>query len=281
MDDDSTFNMFWYGGALPPLVWACMRSFVERGHCLRVFTHDDFAVPSGVILEDAHGILARPRALDSYEAIAKHADIFRYQLLHKHGGWWVDTDVYCLTDDPPHQAYAWAEQEPGIINNAILKFPKGDVLCGQLLAAAMRQQNKATRWGALGPDLMSQVVAARKDKDRGGSRSTFYPWHWVKSMLVWVPRARPELERRVKEAQFSHFWVYALRAMGINIYRDPPVDSFLSLIIEGCPNRVTSDACDVVATYKSIHEFLSQDPVRDKWKTILKMDPDEFFPVTS
>ena len=281
MDNDSAFNMFWHGGPLPPLVWACMRSFVERGHCLRVFTYDDFAAPSGVILEDAHGILASPRALDSYEALAKHADIFRYQLLHKHGGWWVDTDVYCLTDNPPRQAYAWAEQEPGIINNAILKFPKGDVLCGQLLAAAMRLQNKSTNWGALGPALMSKIAAGHKDKDRAGSRATFYPWHWLESMFVWVPRARPELERRVKDAQFLHFWTRALHWMGINIYRDPPVESFLSHIIEGCPNRVTSDARDVVATYKSIQEFLSQDWVRDKWKTVLKTDPDEFFTTAS
>ena len=79
--------------------------------------------------------------LDNHPAIAQHADIFRYHLLYKYGGWWVDTDVYCLTGNLPVQPYAWAEQEPGVLNNAILKFPKGDALCGELLAAALARSS--------------------------------------------------------------------------------------------------------------------------------------------
>jgi mannosyltransferase OCH1-like enzyme len=55
-------------------------------------------------------------------AITSFADVFRYELLHRHGGWWVDTDVYCLTDELPKGERVWAEQEPGLLNNAILKF---------------------------------------------------------------------------------------------------------------------------------------------------------------
>src|SRR5262249_44506530 len=40
------------------------------------------------------------------------------------------------------QPYAWADQEQGVINNAILKFPKGDALCGRLCATAMTRHGR-------------------------------------------------------------------------------------------------------------------------------------------
>jgi hypothetical protein len=100
-------------------------------------SYSSLVVPAGVTLEDAHDVHPSRNVLDNHPAIAQHADIFRYHLLYKYGGWWVDTDVYCLTGNLPVQPYAWAEQEPGVLNNAILKFPKGDALCGELLAAAL------------------------------------------------------------------------------------------------------------------------------------------------
>jgi mannosyltransferase OCH1-like enzyme len=93
MSDETTINMFWQGPPVPPLVWACMRSFVHHGHRVRVFSYSSLVVPAGVTLEDAHDVHPSRNVLDNHPAIAQHADIFRYHLLYKYGGWWVDTDV--------------------------------------------------------------------------------------------------------------------------------------------------------------------------------------------
>ena len=88
MSDETTINMFWQGPPVPPLVWACMRSFVHHGHRVRVFSYSSLVVPAGVTLEDAHDVHPSRNVLDNHRAIAQHADIFRYHLLYKYGGWW-------------------------------------------------------------------------------------------------------------------------------------------------------------------------------------------------
>jgi hypothetical protein len=304
MSDDTIINMFWQGPPLPPLVWACMRSFVHHGHRIRVFSYSDLSVPHGVVLEDANDVLPKYGALDGHQTIAQHADVFRYQLLHRFGGWWVDTDVYCLTGSLPVQPYAWAEQEQGVINNAILKFPKGDALCGRLCAAAMARHGRlrklsqlletalpeARHWRGfrrlfktplgrddLGPKLVTEVLGGCQKLHKGGSRSAFYPWHWLEASFVWLPRTRQELENRQKGAVFLHFWTYALRSMGVDMYLDPPSDSFLAHVIQDCPNRVPSNARDHATTERSIGAFMHQAWVRDRWRASLTNDPNEFF----
>jgi hypothetical protein len=307
MSDDTIINTFWQGAPLPPLMWACMRSFVYHGHRIRVFSYNDLVVPHGVRLEDANDVLPQGGASANYRTIAQHADIFRYELLHRFGGWWVDTDVYCLTSTLPLQPYAWAEQEPGVINNAILKFPKGDALCsrlrakavarfkrskglGQLLDAALARRADARHWRALrrlfkiqldwddlGPKLVTEVLGGCQEIHKSGSQSAFYPWHWLEASFVWLPRARQVLENRQKQAVFLHFWTHTLRSMGIDMYLDPPSNSFLTAIIQGCPNRVPSDARDHVATERSICAFMRQAWVTDRWRANLNGNPNKFF----
>ena len=253
--DAATVNMFWDGAPLPPLAWACMRSFIERGHRLRVFSYGDLAIPSGAVLEDARKVIRHKPAKDGNLTIAAFSDLFRYHLLHKYGGWWVDTDVYCLTPELPPEPYAWAEQEPGVINGAILRFPKGDALCGKLLRTALKRSRKRHSWGAIGPDLLSKYAAGRSDLANSGSTAAFYPWNWLEAFLVWFPETRAEVERRIDGARFIHFWDHSLRQMGMDAYRDPPAHSYWAEVIEGCPNRVASDAAYHRETLKSIREF--------------------------
>src|SRR5215469_9490281 len=115
MPDDSTVNMFWHGPRPSPLNWACMRSFLDRGHRLRVFSYEDLEIPQGALQADAREILPRDALSDDPRMMATFSDHFRYTILQKCGGWWADTDVYCLTERLPPEPYAWAEQEPGVV----------------------------------------------------------------------------------------------------------------------------------------------------------------------
>lgn len=276
MNDDTTVNMFWQGVRLPPLAWACMCSFIERGHRLRVFSYHDLAIPAGAVLADAQGVIERDAGLDAQGTIAEFSDVFRYKLLHKYGGWWADSDVYCLAHELPGEPYAWAEQEPGVTNNAILKFPKDDALCGRLLKLALKRRQKKRKWGALGPDLVTEVVGKRKDLLKSGSTATFYPWNWLESFLIWFPRTKGEVERRAKGALFMHFWDSSLRLMGMDVYRDPPPDSYWAGLIKNCPNRVASDATYYLETERTIRKFVQQYWKAEHWDAYLKCYPDMF-----
>jgi hypothetical protein len=145
--------------------------------------------------------------------------------------------------------------------------------------AAKGLLKKQLGWEDLGPKLVTEVLGRRQNIQRGGSQSTFYPWHWLEASFAWLPRTRLLLENRQRGAQFLHFWSYALRSMGVDLYKDPPADSLLAYIIRGCPNRVTSDAHDHLVTERAICAYMRQGSVRDKWRTIFMGDPLDLFPI--
>ena len=93
-------NMFWHGGALPPYAWACMQTFIERGHAIRLFSYQRIDAPHGVSNVDAGSVVGIGE-LERYQSIEAFSDVFRYELLFKQGGWWADVDVVCLTDRLP------------------------------------------------------------------------------------------------------------------------------------------------------------------------------------
>ena len=74
--------------------------------------------------------------------------------MRKEGGCWVDVDVVCLTDKMPQANYAWAEQEPGIVDVTILKFPKG----GRRYCGPMRCARASSGDTSVGRDRAASAV---------------------------------------------------------------------------------------------------------------------------
>lgn len=48
----------------------------------------------------------------------------------------------------PSEAYAWAQQEPGVVTGAILKLSREDALCARLPKTAPKSRRKRHKWGA-------------------------------------------------------------------------------------------------------------------------------------
>src|SRR3569623_1820592 len=55
------FQAFWHGPPLSQLHFAAMRSFIDHGHRLRLYTYSDRKVPDGVELRDAREVLPEDR----------------------------------------------------------------------------------------------------------------------------------------------------------------------------------------------------------------------------
>ncbi len=93
----------WIGSALSTMERLSLTSFVAAGHNVHLYTYDDVAgVPEGVELRDANAILPRSRIFRyaEHDTVSGFSNFFRYKLLLERGGWWVDTDVVCLTSSP-------------------------------------------------------------------------------------------------------------------------------------------------------------------------------------
>jgi hypothetical protein len=223
-----TVRSFWHGGPLPPLSRACLRSFAREGHEVELFAYHALDVPGDVRLQDAEQILPASDLTLFGGNIPAFADLFRYQLLHDRGGWWVDTDVYCLTSALPVAPRAWAPEGGDILNNAILKFPAGDPTCAELACLARERAIEPASWGALGPSLLTEVLARSTTSDHAGTRAEFYPLHWLEAHYAWLPERRAELEARLAGASFLHLWMKALTDCGIELDRAPPPGSWLA-----------------------------------------------------
>ncbi len=190
-------SALWIGGPLSELERLCLHTWLHHGHAVHLYTYDaPRNAPAGVELRDAREVLPESRifryAADAHEAyqpgpggetlpggFGAFANLFRYHLLYRVGGWWLDTDVALLRrlefDDP----YVFAPEHADFLNNAVLKMPRHCDLAAHLVARA-EAAGEGQRFAETGPSLLTQVV---HDLDLHGyaqPRETFYPHHWRK-----------------------------------------------------------------------------------------------------
>ena len=170
-----TFNMFWHGDKLSPLEMTCIKSFLNHGHKVRVFTYHEVELPEGVVNEDANQSFLNNQLFIFDHSPSGFSNIFRYKLLLEQGGWWVDTDVVCLSSEIPACDYFWAEQAPGEINGAVLKFPIGDPRLENLLAQSIKRSKYLQVWGQLGPHLLTEILSGDKPSNHFGITDTGIP----------------------------------------------------------------------------------------------------------
>ncbi|MGL1902919.1 MAG: glycosyltransferase [Fibrobacterales bacterium] len=118
----------WIGNPLSKLEQLCLTSFIKNGHEVHLYTYGDVGnVPEGVVVKDANEIVPQSEIFTYYKgSYAGFADWFRWEMLYKVGGYWVDTDMVCLKKfDFDNDEIVFGEQERDFICPAVLKFPKG------------------------------------------------------------------------------------------------------------------------------------------------------------
>src|SRR5262249_47615763 len=153
---DQTVRSFWHGQPLNPYHVLCLNSFVERGCSVELFSYDaSLVVPAGVRCRDANEVWPTDRVLRYQTGFgagspALHANLFRYAMLHRLGGWWIDMDVILLRAPLPDAPLFFARESTGHIVNGTLKFPPGNVVLAECVSEAARLSD-SVQWGETGP----------------------------------------------------------------------------------------------------------------------------------
>ena len=146
-------NAFYEGDKISKLELLTVESFLQNNHSFNLFTYNNSIgryLPGDVNILNASDILDKDRVFvydglgDCVEgSISGFSDIFRYYLLYKIGGWYVDMDITCLknfseiSDDiviRPHGSMK------AVAN--ILKMPKGFEPLGKLIHVTEEQIDK-------------------------------------------------------------------------------------------------------------------------------------------
>ena len=235
--------MFWAGPALSAYEELCLKSFVARGHQVLLYAHTPLPwVPDGVTQLDAMEILPT-KELHQFvfpngeTAPTIHANLFRYEALRQHGGWYCDADVVLLRDDPPddHSYFAWEDDTS--INTAVLCFPPDAPL---MRAAAAQAQTlmQATVWGMSGPRLLTRLAHELGLASAARPWTSAYPVRTTEVLKLFDPNHREELEERLDGADFLHLWNQIWRRIRIPKELGPPEGSYLDALFRQFDVRV-------------------------------------------
>jgi hypothetical protein len=231
------FATFWHG-KLEPIAYGCLASFAQAGAGLRVYGYDaEVDLPRGVDWADARDICPDPTMLTRYRvagkpSLATFADMFRYKMIAATGRCWVDADILCLKrpDVLSGPILFGCQSNPYgefLVNNAVLKLPPAHPLLRALIEKADAAIDIEGSWGAIGPFLLTELVAQQQLEHCARDSFAFYPIEPDDFWKLLSPACRDAVEVATARSTFLHLWgeMFERAAYDKNIC--PPEGSFL------------------------------------------------------
>ena len=227
------FQSFWHGEALSPYELFCLKSFIDCGYAVDLYTYEaDLVVPAGVRVCDAAELVDRDEVfVYQAEGFGKgspsaFSNFFRYQLLVEKGGWWIDTDVVCLTNRIPAFTEFFARQDTDFVACGTMYFEPRHPVMLRCLDQAMKLGH-AVKWGDTGPRLLTRVLGELGYLDRAVPAAACYPIHYSQAVDLLRPSKAAVLAPKAESALFLHVWNSMLVHRGVHKSFRPPKGSLL------------------------------------------------------
>ncbi|WP_066799744.1 glycosyltransferase [Moraxella oblonga] len=202
-----TIHALWIGKQLGKMPNACLSSFIKQGHQVILHCYDEINdIPNGVQIADGNLIIPQDKIIKHKQtgSYALFSDIFRYELLRKVDGVYVDCDVYCLKPIIiPEHGYLFGFEDDTKINGAVLALPKNSELLNKLIEISYdthfippwypQKKQKRYRlkkyfgfskhisempWGVIGPDAITYFAKYFKVDKFAQDIDIFYPVHY-------------------------------------------------------------------------------------------------------
>ncbi|TNC06819.1 hypothetical protein FF100_33945 [Methylobacterium terricola] len=223
------FRTFFHGKTSPYEI-TCLKSFVDYGHTVVFYSYDKRSCPSFCEWVDAEKIIPLS-SIFYYEtgegagSIAAFADCFRYLVLYESGDWWVDTDVLCLSSSWPDDQIVAGWESQKFINNAIMKFERGNPILEEMSAICLEKKGQAT-WGENGPRLLTSTLKKYFAIDNILPQNAFYAIEYLDATNFIDPDFTEEITEKTKCSLAAHLWNEMLRREAINKFVLPKEGSF-------------------------------------------------------
>ena len=117
----------WIGDKLSIAEQLCIRSFQQHGHDFHLYAYKDLQnVPENTILKDANEIISEDKIYRSDGGrLSSFANYFRWEMIKKLGGVYVDMDMVCLKPFDFEDDILYGHEADETVNTAVLGFPKG------------------------------------------------------------------------------------------------------------------------------------------------------------
>lgn len=196
----------WIGPSLSKIEQLCIRSFQDHGHHFVLYCYEPpQGVPAGTECRDAAELIPALEVEPFVKRgnLAAFADWFRWALLLKHGGYWLDMDMVCLAPFDFKEEIVFGYQHHDAPAQGVLRFPPDHPAVRDMLERCIdpnafrpedswrRKVKKSGRrilgnskawidWAEGGGPSGFRIVAKRHNLARLGMPYTvFYPVHNV------------------------------------------------------------------------------------------------------
>ncbi len=251
----------WIGGPLSWLEQLCLKSFVDKGQKITLFSYEDIPnVPDGVIRRDGREIIDTDDFIkyEQKNSFALFADWFRLHMIQKCPGMiWIDTDVFCHRPMTYDCDYVFGYELPDSprINNAVLGMPSDSELLRQMLdftedrysiapflpKAKQRAMQQAAEsgnpvhisqqpWGVWGPMMVTHFVHALGLEHHALPVSAFYPVTFPER-YKFMRRVALAKQLITEDTTALHLWASNKRQLGNHHNGLPPKGTYLAKLV--------------------------------------------------
>ena len=162
---NNPIQSFWIGDALSPMEVLCIRSFLSHGHEFHLYVYEPIDnIPERTVVLDANDILPKEKIFrDSFGTHVNLSNQFRYAMLYKIGGWWVDLDSVCLKPFDFEEDFVFASEtsDPYFrihTTTGFIKSPPGAKVMKDCLQFTENRGIENLHWGELGITLFSRMI---------------------------------------------------------------------------------------------------------------------------
>jgi len=193
-------------------------------------------LPDGIEMKDAASVVPPERIVRhaKTKSPALFSNYFRYKLLERAAGYWIDCDLYCIRplSIAENPVFGWQDRQH--INGAVLRFDAGSRLLASLTALyedkepafpwvtrknRLRAQLKSLMtgqptiahlpWGSLGPNAITYLAKQQGQAERAQPTDVFYPLPWERAQHL--AEAGFDLDRFIAPTSLTiHLWNEAI-----------------------------------------------------------------------
>lgn len=259
MARDYQIGMLWVDGPLSFLEQLCIKSYIDRGQHVRLYTYGDVTnIPDGVEQRDAREILPDEDFVvhARTNSPAPHSDKFRYRMLAQETDLiWADTDAYCLrpytTDTGHYHGYLQGEVAIGVLGlpsdsdalGLMIEYTDDPYRVPPWLPRRHRQpliENLEAGtpsnvpelfWGVWGPMAFTWALKQTGEIKHALPEHVFYPFNFTRRRAL----ARPKVNMNhfVKDDTVSiHLYGRRMRAIMRKVYGgEPAPDSVIGQLV--------------------------------------------------
>jgi hypothetical protein len=234
-----------------------MRTVVARGHKFELFTYDtEIVTPSWIVRRDARDVLPADHVMTYHHSFGAgspslHSNLFRYEMLHQLGCWWMDLDVLLFHPHLPEVDEFYPKDARGILGTAVLKSRPGNIV---LLEAALRSRSvdeHTAQWGQTGPELITELVKQHRRAHHVHQCATVFPLDFFEMEAFFDPSRFDEVFERCSQSPFIHIFHEFRRASGFPRNAGPPKGCFLDWMFE-------VHELDLRFPYRVEHEYVKR-----------------------